>query len=285
MTKLVDWLIGLEDGAGAAYSKAATQFRDNPAFHALLVDLADDEKSHGRALRKAKSFIDRTEDLPAVFNLDEEARWDIEAPLIELRSRLEDGRMTEKEVLNFILVIEYSELNELFISVLNAIKERSDGVIDLFTGVEEHKDRIESYLASRPGFEAYINRLKALSGASSERSLLIVDDTESNLNMLKAIFEGQYAVDTARNGAEAFEKLSNGYYSAVISDVDMPVMDGVEFFLKAREIIPGIGGRFIFYSGSLNVERISFFNEHKIKYLIKPASISNIRAAVMDVAS
>jgi len=285
MTKIIDWLIGLEDGAACAYAKAAKLFSDNPAFHQLLLDLVKDEKSHSGALRKAKAFLDRTKDMPTVFNLDEESKWDIEAPLIELRSRLDDGKITEKEVINFILIIEYSELNELFLSVLSAVKECSKGDIDLFMDIEEHKDRIEAYLAARPGFEPYLKRIQALSTSSSESRILIVDDTESNLQMLKAIFEAQYVVDTARNGAEAFEKVSSGSYSAVISDVEMPVMDGVEFYMKARDIIPGISGRFIFYSASLNVERISFFNENRVRYLIKPSSISNIRAAVMAVAS
>ena len=285
MSELVDWLIGLEDCAARAYTKAATLFLDKPALYALLIDLGKDEKSHGEALRRAKAFIARTKDFPVVVTIDEESKWDIEAPFIELRSKLDDGRITEKELINLMLVIEYSELNQLFLSVANAVNERSGGDIDLFMDIEAHKAGIEAYIATHPEFKGYLDRVKGLPGASGEMRILIVDDTESNLAMLKAIFDGQFSVDIARNGAEAFEKVSTGYYSAVISDVEMPVMDGVEFYRKAREIIPGISGRFIFYSASLNLERISFFNEHRIRYIVKPASISNIRAAVRDIAS
>ena len=285
MSEMVEWLIGLEDCAAKAYTKAATLFLDNPAFHALLVNLGKDEKSHSKALCRAKAFIDKTEGFPVVVTLDEESKWDIEAPFIELRSKLDDGKITEKELINLMLVIEYSELNHLFLSILNAVNERSGGAVNLLMDIEEHKGRIEAYVETRPGFAGYLDRVKGLPGSSGEMKILIVDDMESNLAMLKAIFDGQFSVDTANNGAEAFEKLSSGYYSAVISDVEMPVMDGVEFYRKASEIIPGISGRFIFYSASLNVERISFFNENRIKYLVKPASISVIRAAVMGIAS
>jgi len=284
INELVDWLIGLEDCAAKAYTKAATLFPDDPAFHALLVNLGKDEESHCKALRRARAFIGQAKDFPVVVTLDEESKWDIESPFIELRSKLDYGKITEKELINLMLVIEYSELNRLFLSILNSVKELSGGEVCLFMDIEAHKARIEGYIETRPGFEGYIERVKGLPGSSAEMKLLIVDDTESNLAMLRAIFEGKFSVDTARNGAEAFEKLSSGHYSAVISDVEMPVMDGVEFYSKAREIIPGISERFMFYSATLNVERISFFNENRIKYLVKPASISNIRAAVMDIA-
>jgi len=285
MSDMVDWLIGLEDSAAKSYTRAATLFLDKPAFSALLADLGKDEKSHCKALRMAKAFIDRTKDFPAVVTLDEESKWDIEAPFIELRSKLDDGRITEKEMISLMLVIEYSELNRLFLSIVTAINERSGGALNLFMDIEEHKGRLKAYVEARPGFEGYLDRVKGLPDASGEMRILIVDDTESNLAMLTAIFEGKFSVDTARNGAEAFEKLNSGYYSAVISDVEMPVMDGVEFYRKASEIIPGISGRFIFYSATLNVEHISFFNENRIKYFVKPASIIKIRDAVMKIAS
>jgi YesN/AraC family two-component response regulator len=45
-------------------------------------------------------------------------------------------------------------------------------------------------------------------------------------------------VETAKNGAEVFKKVRAGYYSAIISDVEMPLMNGIEFYKKAREISP-----------------------------------------------
>ena len=60
--------------------------------------------------------------------------------------------------------------------------------------------------------------------------LLIVDDEEINRLILSNLFEGIYEVDEAADGREALDKIEADptRYIAVLLDVMMPVLDGIE---------------------------------------------------------
>lgn len=64
-----------------------------------------------------------------------------------------------------------------------------------------------------------------------KRTVLVVDDDATNRDLLTEILEGQYIVLTAGNGKEGLEVLQkNGQYiSAIMLDIQMPVMNGYEF--------------------------------------------------------
>ena len=69
-------------------------------------------------------------------------------------------------------------------------------------------------------------------------SVLIVDDAESNLYVVKALLTPYgLHIDTAGSGIEAIEKIKSGNeYSIVFMDHMMPVMNGIEAVKVLREI-------------------------------------------------
>jgi len=68
------------------------------------------------------------------------------------------------------------------------------------------------------------------------KKILIVDDTDINLVLLEAIFEKwQVKVDKAKNGKEALALIDKNHYDMILSDVNMPEMDGVEMTKKIRQ--------------------------------------------------
>lgn len=66
--------------------------------------------------------------------------------------------------------------------------------------------------------------------AKTQPTILIVDDQLSNIMVASAFLEQfGYKWDIANNGLEAFDKVMSGnYYSAVLMDVQMPGMNGLE---------------------------------------------------------
>ena len=67
-------------------------------------------------------------------------------------------------------------------------------------------------------------------------SVLAVDDQPHILRVIKLGLERQgHSVATAKHGQEAFEKLGTESFDVVVSDMDMPVMNGQELFQKIRE--------------------------------------------------
>jgi DNA-binding NtrC family response regulator len=67
--------------------------------------------------------------------------------------------------------------------------------------------------------------------------ILVIDDERSIRNVLKDILEYEkYTVDLAENGAEGVDCVNNNSYDAVLCDIKMPEMDGIEFLTNAMEI-------------------------------------------------
>ena len=69
-----------------------------------------------------------------------------------------------------------------------------------------------------------------------EASVLIVDDGAENRELLRLVLEETgLSVDEAENGQIGVEKASAGHYSAILMDVNMPVMDGFTATKRLRQ--------------------------------------------------
>lgn len=69
-------------------------------------------------------------------------------------------------------------------------------------------------------------------------TILVVDDNEINRALLNAIFSDSYRIEEAENGKEAMDLLLDHgeEISAVLLDVIMPVMDGIEVLEKLNRL-------------------------------------------------
>ncbi len=105
------------------------------------------------------------------------------------------------------------------------------------------------------------------------KKILIVDDDyavrELCESILTSCFEG-VIIDHASNGMEALEKTSSRDYSAIICDVDMPVMGGISFYKKLKLDLPFAAKRVVFFSGNFDDQTISFLDNEGRSYLSKP---------------
>lgn len=111
--------------------------------------------------------------------------------------------------------------------------------------------------------------------------ILYVDDEIINLQLFKAIFENKFLIYTANSavvGLEILEKYSD--IDVVISDMKMPVINGVEFIKKAKAKFSNI--LFFILTGFEITEEIqAAINEGLIiKYLSKPFNISEIEKSI-----
>jgi DNA-binding response OmpR family regulator len=70
-----------------------------------------------------------------------------------------------------------------------------------------------------------------------KKKILVVDDEPDFLSLIKIRLEANnYKVITALDGASALEKIKNESPTAVLLDIQMPVMDGLEVLKRIRQV-------------------------------------------------
>lgn len=77
---------------------------------------------------------------------------------------------------------------------------------------------------------------RGLGSRAEECHVLVVDDNPAVLRLVKmALIDSGMSVTTAMNGREALQAMEvGGEPAAIVLDLEMPVMDGREFYLEIR---------------------------------------------------
>ncbi|MBP7063901.1 response regulator [Ferrovibrio sp.] len=69
------------------------------------------------------------------------------------------------------------------------------------------------------------------------KTVLTVDDSKTMLQMLQfALKQGGYTVIQGENGQEGLDLLEQHDVDVIISDINMPVMDGITFIKELRKL-------------------------------------------------
>jgi CheY-like chemotaxis protein len=70
---------------------------------------------------------------------------------------------------------------------------------------------------------------------AEKKKILVAEDSSVIQNITKSVLQLQnYDIDFARNGKEVLSKLEKSHYSAILMDINMPQMDGMECAQKVR---------------------------------------------------
>lgn len=115
--------------------------------------------------------------------------------------------------------------------------------------------------------------------------ILVVDD-EKNLRLVvqKELSRQGHEVDIATNGEEAWKLLEEKDYDVILSDIDMPVMDGMELLRSVREKMQNTP-EMIMLTGQATVETaIEAMKLGAYDYLTKPYRITELTVLVNQAA-
>lgn len=112
-------------------------------------------------------------------------------------------------------------------------------------------------------------------------AVLIVDDNADMRTHLKSIIEKHYKVITAQNGREALDLLENTEVSLILSDIMMPVMDGIEL-LKHVKAMPQLAmvPVILLTARAGEESRIEGYETGADDYLVKPFSAKELEARI-----
>ena len=117
------------------------------------------------------------------------------------------------------------------------------------------------------------------------RGVLVVDDEELNLRVLKGFLEDAWVVHTAMSGAEALDVAGQVPLDVVIADQRMPGMTGVELLTELRRRRPDVLGIILTaYADMPSME--SAINRAKVfRFLRKPFEPTDIIQALEQASA
>ncbi len=278
MRSMIDWLCVVEDLAARVYAEAGAQFADSVGLAEFLRHMAADERVHLAYVRQLAEAAPGTSLPAADVSLDPGTRDRIEGPLRRGLQGLERREATLSDVLDLVAEVEFAEINHIFLYVMRAFQRDAETIQRIQAAFTEHEARARAFLATLPEGRTAATRLSGLP-APFDRHYLIVDDNENMRQLFKAIFEDAVVVGAA-NGVEGLKQVAGQSFDVIVSDVEMPAMDGLEFVRKVAERQADLTSRIILWSGHVTDEVATFGRQWRIPVLQKPVSLGNLRRAV-----
>ena len=117
-------------------------------------------------------------------------------------------------------------------------------------------------------------------------SILLVEDEKLELETLRDYVDwkrlGASRVHTARNGRTALECLEEYDPDIMITDIQLPVMNGIELSKRARE--EGHACKIVFLTGYDNYEYMkSAFQVQAVDYILKPFRVDEVEALIVRI--
>ena len=111
--------------------------------------------------------------------------------------------------------------------------------------------------------------------------ILIVEDEPISLEMLSKTLKEDYDVLTADNGKKGFELYKKFNPHIIISDLNMPIMNGIELIQKIRELDQN--SKIIITTFKNDVQTLLQATELKLfKYLIKPIDFIALKNIIKE---
>jgi CheY-like chemotaxis protein len=123
--------------------------------------------------------------------------------------------------------------------------------------------------------------LLAKDGISMPRVLIADDEESMRMLVARAIAMDGHDTVTARDGAEALEILlrEDGAFDLLLTDIQMPVMDGIALALAATRDFPDL--TILLMTGFADQrERASGLDAIAHDVITKPFSVTDVRSAV-----
>ena len=284
LKEIIRTLREVEELARDVYRSLSGRFAEDKEFSTFLSQLGNDESLHCSLLTEVENRIEKSsKDLPTLeITVDNDTHRNVKAPLRECLSCIELGTMTKRRAIDYIVQVEFSEWNAIFLYVVSCFQDVCKSFQEIAAVVQAHERRIEEFVDGLPEDLRPARDIRRLPRIWEHR-FLVVDDQERVRELLAAVLAAQGRVVTAENGKEALEKLKNAFFDVVVSDIEMPVMDGFTFYQRAAQADPTIVRRFLFCSGTASPLVKELCRENGIPFLNKPVRLDLLKKTVQEI--
>ena len=188
----------------------------------------------------------------------------IEGPLTQL-AETDDLQKASKETANMLAIVRRNThqltqlINKMLEVQVGGLKEKDEAQM-----TEDHLIEKETENKSAPAYTSD-------SQNAQDTTVLIVDDNADIREYLRTILQGKYQVFEAEDGQKGLDVAREQVPDLIVSDVMMPVMNGLEFCqqIKKEEItshIPVI----LLTARALNSHQIEGYESGADAYITKP---------------
>ncbi|TRO67172.1 ATP-binding protein [Christiangramia sabulilitoris] len=118
-------------------------------------------------------------------------------------------------------------------------------------------------------------------------SALIIDDEQGQLSLTVEVARSMgFRIDTAENGKNGLEKLESGDHDIILTDIQMPIMDGFQFIDAVRNHEKFSDIPVIALSGRTDIDKGVYFKagfDNKLSKPYKPDELKQIIADLLNL--
>jgi CheY-like chemotaxis protein len=283
MLEITSWLKSVEEAARILYFEGVEYFANNKKLVWLLDRLAIDESYHYTVVTMIEEII-RNEniDLKQGIRIDEPLKRRILTPFQVNLEKMRSKTLSESELYDSLVTSEFSEWNDIFLYVLGSVSEGRPELQKAASKMQKHLNGLEQFFLSDSSLKTHYEELRRLPKVWAFK-ILVVNDQAIIRNLLQEVLLKKYGtVDVAIDGVEAEAKCELGYYDAVVTDVDLPRMGGIELYKQLLDNPAFDPNTFIFISGGLEPQ---FVRDRGLRFVPKPFLLETVVTAVEEIVN
>ena len=123
-----------------------------------------------------------------------------------------------------------------------------------------------------------------LTYSEKKHSLLLVEDNTELLQLMVKLLTSQYIIYTATNGREALELIEKTYVDLIVSDIMMPVMDGITLCKTLKENFATCHIPFLLLTAKTQEEdRIEAYQSGADAFISKPFNLQMLQVRIKNL--
>lgn len=140
----------------------------------------------------------------------------------------------------------------------------------------------EEVVTKEPAVEPEDNDI--INDESDKKIILLVEDNLELLEMMQNLLKSEYDVFTATNGAEALEVVKNNDIDLIVSDIMMPIMDGVELCSRIKTDIEFSHIPILLLTAKTSeLDMIDAYDSGADGYLTKPFNLTLLQSRIKNL--
>jgi CheY-like chemotaxis protein len=169
---------------------------------------------------------------------------------------------------------------------LAALRDMADRLKDALDGSHRIREIVAGLRAGNAVPAARAAQPADATPRTDRGRILLVDDEEGIGLAVTRMFRKEYDVEVRTSGRAGLEAIEAGDYDAILCDLMIPDLDGVELYNTAIRNRPELASRFVFISGgSFAAGTLEFFNRIQNPVLRKPMSPTELRDVLRQVVA